>query len=246
MIRDESQSAGLRTGNPGAIALVIMVLIGSLGTSASAEPGRERGAAERALETYLDRLRLAESGGRADARNRLSTALGHYQFLEQTFQAVVARHFAAEVQALRPAQVLALRADPAFARRAAAAFTRDNADHLSGEGMTASFTNLRLAHLLGPAGAVRLLKAPPQTRVTYWVSAAALRANPFLATLTVENLIARAKREIETDGTVAARPTRSGEAGRPIVQKPAVTVRCDLGLASCRKWLALANRRLRS
>lgn len=246
----EPQPAGPGTRRRGARlvrgALALILASGAVATLARAEPPRERGADERAFETYLDRLKQAESGGRADARNRLSTALGHYQFLEQTFQSVIARHFAAEVQALKPAQILALRIDPAFARRAAAAFTRDNADHLAGEGIPASFTNLRLAHLLGPAGAVRLLKAPAQSRVAFWVSTAVIRANPFMATLTVEGLIARAKREIETDGALAARPTRIDDGEKPIAQKPAIPVRCDLGLASCRKWLALAKRRVRS
>lgn len=246
--RQDSQSAGRSRVTGRALALVpviVLLVVAASALVASAEPGPERAGSAKAFETYLDRLKQAESGGRADARNRLSTALGHYQFLEQTFQSVVARHFAAEVQTLKPVQVLALRADPGFARRAAAAFTRDNADHLAGEGVPASFTNLRLAHLLGPAGAVRLLKAPPQTRVAFWVSAAVIRANPFMATLTVEDLIARARREIETDGTLEARPSRSSEGGKAVAQKPAITVRCDLGLASCRKWLALAKRRFR-
>lgn len=243
--RHDSQSAGRARTFGWALSLVrasVLLGVAALAPAVSAEPGAER-VAERAFEVYLDRLKLAESGGRADARNRLSTALGHYQFLEQTFQAVVARHFAAEVASLRREQVLALRADPAFSRRAAAAFTRDNADHLAGEGLPATFTNLRVAHLLGPAGAVRVLKAPPSTRLALWVGPGVIRANPFMATLRVEDLVARAKREIETDGHLAAR-TKAGPGEAPAA-KPAIRVRCDLGLASCRKWLALAKRRQR-
>lgn len=46
------------------------------------------------------------------------------------------------------------------------AYTKDNATHLAREGLPKSFNNLRLAYLAGPNGAVRLLHAPPQTKVS--------------------------------------------------------------------------------
>jgi hypothetical protein len=133
--------------------------------------------------------------------------------------------------------VLALRTDAAFARRAAAAFTQDNADHLAAHNLKADFTSLRLAHLLGPAAAVRILQAPAHTQVALWVGPAVIEANPFMAGLRVEQLIARCEREANTDGAIAASIKTPGT-------KPQIAVACDLGLASCRRWLALAERRL--
>jgi len=42
------------------------------------------------VQTFLDRLMLAESSGQLDARNPRSTALGPFQFIESTFLEVAA------------------------------------------------------------------------------------------------------------------------------------------------------------
>jgi hypothetical protein len=193
-----------------------------------------------AFDAFLDRLMAAESGGVATAKNPRSTALGPFQFLDTTFLDITRRHFAAETEALNEQQVLALRTDPAFARKAVAAFTRDNADYLTSEGVSASFTNLRLAHLVGAGAAARILKAPPASQVALWVGPAVIRANRFMAGMTVEQLIERCATEANTDGTMTANPASTSPTA-----KPAIAVTCDLGLASCRRWLALAKRRIR-
>jgi hypothetical protein len=193
-----------------------------------------------AFDQFLNRLMMAESGGRADAKNPRSTALGPFQFLDSTFLDVVRRHFAAETAGLSPAQILALRTEPVFARRAAAAFTQDNADYLTGLGLTASFANLRLAHLLGPAGAAQVLRAPMTSQVALWLGPAVLAANPFMAGMRVEELIARCQREVTSQGGLAGRPGGPKAAAA----KPRVEVACDLSLASCRRWRALAERRI--
>ena len=193
------------------------------------------------MATYLDRLMAAESGGRDGARNPRSTAVGPFQFIETTFIAVAGRHFAAETAGLDTARLLALRTDRAFARRAAEAFTRDNAAHLSASGVNASFPHLRLAHLVGPTAAARLLQLPPSAPVAPVLGAGAMRANPFLAGMTVAGLVARSARDLavrpETASGVAAAP---GSAPPP---RAAIAVRCNLDLASCRRWLVLAERR---
>lgn len=168
-----------------------------------------------AFEQFLDWLMIAESGGRRDARNPRSTAVGPFQFIESTFLAV--------------------------ARRAAVAFTQDNADHLAAIGLPSTFTNLRLAHLLGPAGTARILRAPAGSQVALWLGPAAISANPFMAGMRVEDLIARCEREANTDGGLVGRQAVGADSR---AAKPPIAVACDLGLASCRRWLALAERRL--
>ena len=192
------------------------------------------------LETFLDRLMMAESGGRDGARNSRSTAVGPFQFIRDTFLYVVRRHFAEETASLSPVAVLGLRTDRAFARRAAEAYAKDNAAHLAGEGLPTTFTNLRLAYLAGPSGAVRLLRAPPQTKVSRLLSAAAIAANPFMAHMTAEALIAKCARDIEVDPrNMAGITANSSPAARP--GHPTIDIKCNLKLPACRRWAALRS-----
>jgi hypothetical protein len=200
-------------------------------------------------ETYLDRLMMAESGGRDDARNPRSTAVGPYQFIVGTFLYVTRRYFPAEVAALSDAELLAKRTDRAFARRAADAYTNDCAAALVAAGLPATFPNLRLSFLLGPAGAIKVLKASAETPMAALVTPQVMIANPFLARHTARTLIARSAREVGLDPNGAPLPVVAvvpppGATGKP--KGPQIAVQCDLSLASCKRWLALAKRRLAS
>lgn len=238
-----------------------------------------------ALDSFLDRLMLAESGGRDYIRNPRSTAYGAFQFLDQTFLALVQRHFPVETAALTPAQILALRADRAFARRVAAAFTTENARALMAAGLAPNWPNLRLAFFAGPSGAVKVLKSPANASVAILLGPAAVKANPFLSGMTAEGLIAWSARTIDGrrrlrapiavadampyPGTAhkAALPARAGKSatrgstrlaggrgisipplglGGPSGAAPPARVRppCNVGLAACRHWVALAEKRL--
>lgn len=200
-----------------------------------------------AMALFLDRLMMAESGGRDDARNPRSTAVGPFQFIESTFLNVVRAHFAAETGELSHPEILKLRHNRAFARRAAEAFTKDNAAHLAVAGLDASFTNLRLAHLVGAGGAVRVLKAPPTTPAARLLGIHVARANPFLARMTAAGLVQWSERNLSAaalaDKSIAvdtSRLRRSASAPRT----PAINVRCNRSLVSCQRWIALAKSRL--
>jgi hypothetical protein len=202
----------------------------------------------------------AESGGKLTAKNSRSTALGPFQFIDQTFLIVARRHFAAETANLTPSQILGLRTNMDFSRRAAEAFTKDNAALLIGAGHPATFQNLRLAYLLGPGGAIKVLQSDATLPLPRLLSPAVLHANPFMMSLTAGGLVARAAREVLVPPTSVAAivvPPASADALVPVVAsasasvpaasrikpQPAIAVSCDLGLASCRKWLALEQRR---
>jgi hypothetical protein len=195
----------------------------------------------RSLDQFLDRLMLAESGGSDLAKNPLSTALGAFQFIESTFLEVARRNFADEVDALSEAEILALRTDRAFARRVAAAYSEENAAELAGAGVAPTFVNLRLAFLVGPSGAIGVLKAPKDTALAEILEPAALRANPFMATMTSDDLVRRARADISFDALlkVNARSRSKSSLG-------GIRVRCNLGRPSCRKWVALQKRKLRA
>jgi len=193
------------------------------------------------MSAFLDRLMMAESGGRQYARNPRSTALGPFQFIESTFLEVARRYLAEETAELSAADILALRADPKISRRAAEAYTRENAQVLQSLDVDASYPNLRLAFLLGPGGAARVLKAAPDSQLAELLPPSVIQANPFMATLTAGGLAARSAREISQRGSVQVAglaPPRGRTA-------PALVVRCNIALASCKRWVALRTAKVR-
>ena len=165
-------------------------------SQAEAESGDETSEQDASIDKFLDKLMMAESGGRLTAKNPRSSALGPYQFINSTFIEVVDRHFSDEVEGLNRAQILALRTDLDFSRRAATAFNNDNAAYLRRRGLSATFAHLRLSYLLGAPGAAQVLSAKPNTQLTKVLPSAVIRANPFMRRLTVAGLVSRAEREV--------------------------------------------------
>ena len=209
------------------------------------------GSAAAPFETFLDRLMRAESGGNDLSSNSRSTALGPFQFLKTTFLEVTRRHFGAEIAALADEDVLLLRTDREFARRAAAVHSMENLAHLTEQGFTGTFGELRLAHLVGASGALRLLQSEAQTPAAVLLGGLVLKANPFMSGMSASDLISRAAREVSEPvapsiaqaqrprlRTAAARPEpteRPSAAGLP----PGVVVRCNQKLVVCRRWIAM-------
>lgn len=199
------------------------------------------------LEKFLDRLMMAESDGRDNIANPRSTAVGAFQFIVPTWIEVMRRHFGEAAAGKTLPQLLALRTDRTWSRRAAEAYTKDNAAYLAAQGLTPSYPNLRLAFLVGPQGAMKILTAPPATPVASVLGQPVTQANPFMAGMTAAGLIARAARDISADPASAAGITvaaADGAAAKTKRKRPAVDVRCNLGLPSCKRWLALAERRV--
>lgn len=204
------------------------------------------------MDGFLDRLMIAESGGNDQARNRLSTATGPFQFIESTFLSVMRRHFPQRVEKLNARQVLALRTNRNIARQAAKAYTRDNATYLAAAGHKPTFPHLRLAFLLGAGGAIRILDAKPETRLVVLLSRGVIKANPWMARHTARTLIARSAREVSLKPTslAGAKPYRDPVTGKLVVpgrrisRRPRIRVRCNLARPSCKRWLALKRRSL--
>lgn len=198
------------------------------------------GTGEMTLDTFLDRLMLAESGGRDNVANPRSTAVGPFQFVVATFLSLTRRHFAAETAAMTPEQILLLRTNRAFSRQVAAAYTRDNAAQLGGAGIAATWPHLRLAFFAGADGAIRVISAKPETPVASILGGAVINANPFLARMTARDLIERSARDLrQPTATTAGLAVDPSPRSKP----NAIPVSCDLSLPSCRRWLALAERR---
>jgi hypothetical protein len=144
------------------------------------------------FDIFLDRLMAAESGGRPHAKNPRSSALGPYQFIKSTFLDVTRRHFPAEIAGLTEEQILRMRTDLNLSRRVAAIYCKEIFGHLKARGLEPTFAHLRLAYLLGPADAAQLMEVKAQTPVVELLSAAVIRANPFMRSMTVADLFARA------------------------------------------------------
>lgn len=193
---------------------------------------------------FLRRLMRAESGGRDLARNPRSSALGAFQFIRSTFLDVTRRHFTEEVELLSEAEILELRTNREFSRRAALAYTNENAAYLAERGIEPTLARLRLAYLLGAAGAARLLEAPADRPVSQVFESAVVRANPFMKRMKVADLIAKAEREMQAplpEGEPKPVATKVKAASREAA--PASRLLCKPQLASCRKAMALEQRR---
>ncbi|PPC83810.1 MAG: hypothetical protein CTY39_08990 [Hyphomicrobium sp.] len=204
------------------------------------------------LDQFLDRLMMAESGGRAFAKNPLSTAVGPFQFIASTWLLIARKTFSADILSLKTHEILALRTVPSLARQAAKTYTQDNAAYLVAKGHPATFTNLRLAFLAGPNGATRILSAKQDTPVAKILGPLVMRANPFMTRLTANDIIARAARDIASnpestaglspDETAIAEVKARGASASPET-RPKISVACNLTLPKCKRWLALATRR---
>lgn len=152
---------------------------------------------------YLLGQAKLESGLNANARAGTSSASGLYQFIEQSWLAVVKKHgaehglgWAADSigqsasgrltvgDANTKAAILALRNDPGAASMMAAEHASDNKDALEGTlGRDATGTDLYMAHFLGLGGASKFLKTmqanPDASGAALFPSAARANRNVF-------------------------------------------------------------------
>jgi len=207
------------------------------------------------LSLFLDRLMMAESGGRDTAANPRSSAVGPFQFIRSTFIDVTRRHFPRHVSELTDAQVLELRTSREFARAVAEVFTLENAAYLRAQGLTPSLPNLRLAFLLGASGAAKVLQAQPQRRLSDILEPSVIRANPFMVGMTASGLVAKTIRDIygrshvaSADAQGTARPDAKQQPTSPVAAAkaagaPQITVKCNTKLAPCRRWIALQQQK---
>jgi hypothetical protein len=116
-----------------------------------------------------------ESALNPNARAGTSSATGLFQFIESTWLDMMRRHgashglghYSAQLQngadAATRRDILALRNDPEISARMAGELARENAQTLSARlGRPPSAGELYAAHVMGPAGALRLIEAAGQ------------------------------------------------------------------------------------
>jgi hypothetical protein len=191
--------------------------------------------------SYLLGQARLESGLNPTARARTSSATGLYQFIDQSWLAVVDRHGPqhgldwASAAITRNARgrltvsdpsarsaIMALRNDPVIASRMAAEHAADNRAYLEPRiGRTAQPVDLYLAHFLGAAGAARFLtahaSAPDSSAAALFPRAAAANRNVFYAR------DGRARSLAEVRDRFAERLANAGGAATAAPAGPAIT-----------------------
>lgn len=119
---------------------------------------------------YLERLKLAESGGQAEAKAKTSSATGHHQFIEKTWQSLNTKY--------ELGYTLDDRKDPEKSRKVAELYTNENRQALTKVlGREPTDTQLYAAHFLGTTGAKKFVSAKPFELATKVVDRDQVRAN---------------------------------------------------------------------
>lgn len=143
---------------------------------------------------YLDQMIGVESGGKANAKNKDSSATGPMQFIADTWVNEIAKQRPDLYRANSRAQLLEMRKDPTLVREIGKNFTLDNIEALRAEGIDITKGTVYAAHFLGAdrdakgnpgrKGAVAALTANPNTPIKNIVSSDAMSANSFLRGMT--------------------------------------------------------------
>lgn len=154
----------------------------------------------------VERIVRAESNGNPKAKSARSTATGAGQILEQTWIEMIQRHRQDLVSGRTRNDLLELRGDPALTREIVARMVETNARMLKKRGLPVTPGTLYLAHFAGSAGAVVLLTSADDLDAASLLAGAdatgrstreqLVKANPFLATLTVGDLKSWANRKM--------------------------------------------------
>jgi hypothetical protein len=150
-----------------------------------------------AINMVVDRIIRAESNGDPNAKNKRSTASGAGQFLEGTWLDML-RIYRPDLASRGAKEALDLRWDPVISREVTLRFAERNAAMLRGRGLPVTPGTLYLSHFAGGAGAVAVLKAPPNSDAAAIMAGAdstgrttrekIVKANPFLDKFTVADL----------------------------------------------------------
>ena len=143
------------------------------------------GGAGSAVETMVDQIIRVESGGKADAANPLSTAVGLGQFIESTWIRMMTQYRPDLASTMSRADLLALRTDPTLSREMVTNLAREGEAYLRNRGHQITAGRLYLCHFLGAAGADVVLSAQDDQLVADVMGAGVVNANPFLKGRTI-------------------------------------------------------------
>lgn len=172
---------------------------------------RERALANDVDPDVLHRMAEVESNLNPRASASTSSAKGLFQFINPTWQ-----------QYGNGADPF----DPAASADAGARFMANNRKLLQSAGVDATPGALYLSHFAGPGGALKVLRSDPSARVASVLDASAVKANPFLANMSVSDLQAWADRKmsgaapVRTASSVASVAPAAVGAAAPVGEAP--------------------------
>lgn len=181
-----------------------------------------------------------ESGGRANARNKTSSASGLGQFTDSTWLSLYKQKIGAG--GLTDAQILAKKTDPELSRRMTGFLVDENKTVLGREGLPATDANVYTLHFLGPDHGVDLIRAPADKPVESFLPREFITANKsVLAGKTAGQVRAWAAAKM---GGGAA-PPKPGESSATPMEPPAVDPRyADLPVDAREQLIGAAQREI--
>jgi len=138
-----------------------------------------------AVDTLVDQIIRVESGGKADAKNPLSSATGLGQFISSTWLRMMQQYRPDLASTMDKDALLALRNDPTISREMITALAREGEAYLRARGHEITAGRLYLCHFLGAEGANMALNAQDDQLVIDVMGAGVVKANPFLAGRTI-------------------------------------------------------------
>lgn len=145
----------------------------------------------------IDRLIHIESGGRADAKAKTSSATGLGQFINSTWLGTIRKNRPDLVEGKTEAEVLAMRTDPLLSIEMTTRLMEENHDYLSKRGVEVTDGSLYMAHFAGMGTARKVYTADRNAPASEAFSPAQIRANrSILAGKTVGEVIDWAERKM--------------------------------------------------
>lgn len=164
-------------------------------------------AGDEAVDLLTDRIIAVESGGKADAKNPLSSATGLGQFISSTWLRMMRTYRPDLVSTLSQEALLALRTDPTVSREMVRNLAREGEAYLRARGHDITAGRLYLCHFLGMEGAHVLLSADPATAAVDVLGPDVERANPTIITgRTAAQVIDWAEGKMSGHGAAPAAP----------------------------------------
>jgi hypothetical protein len=150
------------------------------------------------VRDLVERIIKVESAGLANKKNKLSSATGAGQFLDDTWLEAVRKHRRDLTHGRRDKELLELRRDAELSREIITRLIEQYAATLRKRGLPLTPGSLYLVYFAGPAGAMALLSGADDADAASIMAAAdvtgrttrqkLVRANPFLELLTVRDL----------------------------------------------------------
>ena len=150
------------------------------------------------VNALVERIIKVESNGIPNAKNKLSSASGAGQFLDDTWLEAVRNHRRHLTKGRSDKELLELRQDAELTKEIITLLVEQYAGTLRKRGLPLTSGSLYLAYFAGPAGAVALLSGAEYADAASVMAAAdtsgritrqkLVRANPFLEVLTVGDL----------------------------------------------------------